>query len=105
MMECKIRSKLLSFISIPTDVRQTEAYRMRNNNLKVRISQRNECIMTSGLKVCQTKYDKTPLNQEKRPDHWDCFEKCNGVYGNWTWNYLLIKSTLGQTSNGKPSKI
>ena len=89
MMECKIRSKLLSFISIPTDVRQSEAYRMRNNNLKVRISQLNESIMTSGLKVCQTKYHKTPLNQEKRPYYWDYFEKCNRIHENWKWNNYI----------------
>ena len=89
MMECKIRSKLLSFISIPIDVRQSEAYRMRNNNLKVRISQQNESILSSGLKVCQTKYHKTTLNQEKRPNYWVCFEKCNGIPENWKWNNYI----------------
>ena len=79
MMENRIRANLLSFISIPTDVKQSEVYNMRYKNLKPRVSQINKDILASGLKSWQTKFRSAQPSKEKKPRSSISLALINGI--------------------------
>ena len=79
----------MSFISIPTDVKLSEAYNMRYKNLKPRISQENKDILSSGLLSCPTKVHPAPLNQEKKQRSLKSLMITDGVLDNWKLLFII----------------